>query len=258
MIVATEAGHWYSKTGAPAYEMPAKNGNPRPTTLRDARKLNLVPSVTMIMRCAAAPALEKWKRDQLLMASLTLPRVDGEETDEFAKRVIKDAEDQSKMARELGTTIHGCIEKDLCRQPYDQNYNPHVDGALVVISKWCDGLDDIRPEKSFCHPLGYGGKCDAHKEGFVADFKSKDFTTDKLPETYDDHAMQLAAYREGFKMPYARGAIVYVSTSVPGLAHLVEVQEDDLARGWNMFLTLLRFWQFKNRYVPQIGMENIA
>jgi hypothetical protein len=98
--------------------------------------------------------------------------------------------------------------------------------------------------------LGFGGKCDIHKDGFVADYKTKDFGRDDLPDVWDDHAMQLAAYREGFDMPDARCAIIYVSTRVPGLTHTIEIPKDDLVRGWEMFLTLLEFWKLKNRYEP--------
>jgi len=89
-----------------------------------------------------------------------------------------------------------------------------------------------------------------HKTGFVADFKSKDFTAHKLPRTYDNHAMQLAAYRCGFNMPFARCAIIFVSTRVPGLTHTVEIDADELDRGWAMFTALLNFWQLQKRYAP--------
>ena len=66
MTVATEAGHWYKRDGATAYTIEGANGKVRNTTLRDARKHGLLPSVTTIMRVAASPALEKWKRLDLL------------------------------------------------------------------------------------------------------------------------------------------------------------------------------------------------
>ncbi len=257
MTFASEAGHWYDQDGNPAYEVVAKNGELRPTTLRDARKLNLVPSVSGIIKMAAAPALENWKVDQGIMASLTLPRIEGEELEEFAKRVKLDSQEQAKKARELGSTIHGCIEGYLCERGYDSNYAEHVIGAVDALHGWC-GVSDIRPEKSFAHPLGYGGKCDVHKPDFVADFKSKDFTQDNLPDVYENHAMQLAAYREGFNMLSARCAIIYVSTSVPGLTHLVELGEEELDRGWDMFVCLLRFWQLKNKYTPQTTLTKAA
>jgi hypothetical protein len=263
--VASEAGHWYTLTGEPAYEVVGKSGELRPTTLRDARKLNLVPSVTTIIKCADAPALNKWMRDQVLMAALTLPKIDGESMEAYAQRIVDDSRQQASTARDIGTTIHGCIEKQLCGEYFDPTFVDHVRDSIRTLGDWCGPLDEIRPERSFAHPLGYGGKCDVHKKpaidlnethnGFVADFKSKDFTADKLPNVYENHSMQLAAYREGFDMPLARCAIIYVSTSVPGLTHLVEIEEAELARGWNMFCALLRYWQLKNNYVPQ---ERIA
>jgi hypothetical protein len=238
--VATEAGHWYLRDGTPFYTY-IKDGKERNVTLREARIVGAGPSVTAIIRCAASPALEKWKRDN------------------------PDWEEISGTARDIGTAIHGCIEKHLCGAEFDVTYRPHVEGALVALDDWCGEDGEIRPERSFYHPLGYGGKCDVHKKpsidinethnGFVADFKSKDFTADNLPSVYDNHFMQLAAYREGFEMPQARCAIIYVSTSVPGLVHLVEVDEDKLARGWEMFKALLTYWQHQKRYVPQQGLN---
>jgi len=95
--VASEAGHWYAGDGTPCYELPAKPGHMRPTTLRDARKRNLGPSVTGIIQCANAPPLNIWKQKQLLMASLTLPRIDGEDTETLAKRITRDAEERGKQ-----------------------------------------------------------------------------------------------------------------------------------------------------------------
>lgn len=250
---ASEGGHWYDRQGNPVYEVPARNGSMRATTLRDARKLDLVPSVTTIMRCAYNYNLERWKDEQLLLAALTLPRLDGEDMNAFAARIVKDAEEQAITARDTGSAIHESIEKCLCGHPYSNEHVGHVDGAVDAMDRWC-GIEGVLPEKSFAHELGFGGKTDVHKPqppltGWVADFKCKDFGPRSLPKLYDNHPMQLAAYREGFGMPHARCAIIFVSTRVPGLSHLVEIDEDELARGWNMFNCLLQFWQAKNRHV---------
>jgi hypothetical protein len=233
--VASEAGHWYLPDGTPFYTY-IKDGVEKRVTLRDARKVLAAPSVTTIIRCAASEALERWKREN------------------------PDWQEISEKARDIGTAIHGCIERWMCAAPYDMDYHQHVLASCRALMDWC-GIDELRPERSFYHPLGYGGKCDVHKKpsidlnethnGFVADFKSKDFTADNLPGVYDNHFMQLAAYREGFEMPQARCAIIYVSTSIPGLTHLVEVREAELARGWEMFKALLTYWQAQKRYAPQ-------
>jgi hypothetical protein len=257
--VATEAGHWYLPDGSPFYTYTNKYGEEKNVTLRQARPKLAVPSYSMISGCAAAPQLDRWKINQVLRAGAALPRDDFEGDQAWMDRVLARSRETSETARDLGTIIHGCIEKHLCGESVPVGYGEYVLGAIEGVDMWC-GLEGIRPERSFCHPLGFGGKCDVHKKpsidlndthnGYVADFKTKDFTADKLPDVYDNHFMQLAAYREGFDMPQARCAIIYVSTAVPGLTHLVEVEQDELERGWEMFCALLTYWQHKNRYFP--------
>jgi hypothetical protein len=249
---ASESGHWYAPNGEPAYQIEGRNGSMRPTTLRDARKFGLVPSVTTIIRSAAAPPLERWKRNKLLSTAYDLGTRSGETVDDYLRRITAAWDEQARIAPDTGTVIHGCIEIALNNQIYNPTYVEHVNAALEATNSWC-GIADLRPEKSFSHPLGFGGKCDIHKDGFVADYKTKDFDRDDLPDVWDDHAMQLAAYREGFDMPDARCAIIYVSTRVPGLTHTIEIPKDDLARGWEMFLRLLEFWKLKNRYEPELS-----
>jgi hypothetical protein len=242
---ASEAGHWYHKDGTPCYEVMAKASNRlRPTTLRDARKLGLVPSVSGIIKVAAAPALENWKVKRALRTALEWPPI--EDTEEWIDLVIAKAEAEGRETADLGSAIHACIEKHLRGEQYDmQAYGECVRGALAEFDGWA-GLDGNKPEKSFAHHLGYGGKCDLHKPGFVCDFKSKDFDESWRPTTWDNHAMQLSAYREGFNMPSARCAIVFVSTTSKGLTRLVEVAENELAKGWRMFQALLTYWYEKN------------
>jgi hypothetical protein len=40
-----ESGHWYTQTGEPMYTVIGANGKERNTTLRDAKKDNLVPQL---------------------------------------------------------------------------------------------------------------------------------------------------------------------------------------------------------------------
>ena len=60
----SEKGHWYTLEGKPLYTLVGKNGKERNTNLRDARKLNLVPSVTTILDVAAKPGLVNWQINQ--------------------------------------------------------------------------------------------------------------------------------------------------------------------------------------------------
>ena len=100
-------------------------------------------------------------------------------------------------------------------------------------------------EKSFAHPLGYGGKCDLMSpNGLVVDFKTKDTPLEKV-DVYFEHEMQLAAYREGLGMPSARCAIVFINGTTNEVK-LVEVENTALQKGWECFEHLLRVYQIKN------------
>jgi hypothetical protein len=246
---ASEAGHWYTSKGEPAYEVPDAKGNKRPATLRDARKLGLYPSVTTIIKCAAAPGLETWKQNQVLLAALTLPRADGESDESFCERIMRDSQEQARKARDRGTSLHASIQRHYEREVPDMDWWEHVQGVVKAVGEWAE-CSQWDAERSFAHPLGFGGKCDLSNHAFLLDFKTKEFAENVELKTWDEHAMQLAAYRQGLGIPGARCAIVYVSTTTPGLARVMELPQDELARGWMMFQSLLAYWQAKTGHYP--------
>jgi hypothetical protein len=237
-----ENGHWYTKDGSPAYTTIGKTGE-RPTTLRDARKLGLLPSVTTINGMLSKAGLDTWKQQQVLLAALTLPRQDGEPEQEWLARVMQDSKATGREAAERGTAIHAVIEAY-----FDQVYMPEKPAYLDAIDK---ALKDAfgeqlwLSEKSFGHPLGFGGKCDLMSvNGFIVDFKTKEADLDKV-DVYFEHEMQLAAYREGLGMPTARSAIVFVNGKT-NQVKLIEVSQEKLQSGWECFEHLLRVYQIKN------------
>lgn len=246
MIHAAESTHWYARDGSPCYTVKAKDGSDRPTTLRDARKLNLVPSVTSIIRCAAAPGLEVWKQNQVLMAALTLSRRHGESEEMYIARIVQDSKEQARKAADRGTAIHAAIQGHYEGEPPSEEYWEHVRGAVAAVDGWMKGPWDA--EKSFASALGFGGKVDLSSPWAVADFKTKEFDSETDLKTWDEHAMQLAAYRGGLGLHRARCAIVYVSASVPGLARVMPIKEDGLLKGWGMFGSLLSYWKAKTGY----------
>lgn len=245
MSMASESGHWYALDGSPMYQVEGANGKIRNTTLRDARKLNLVPSVTTILNVAAKPGLEAWKIDQALMAALTLPRNEGESLDDFKKRAALDAKEQAKAAADEGTNIHGAIESYFLAKPYHAKYVKHVHAVQDALSQF--GNQTWRPEKSFCSPLGYGGKVDLHSETHVIDFKTKDFGPDDKVVAYDEQIMQLDAYRHGLGIPEATMANVYVSRTHPGEVRVTVHDEGDHFR---RFCCLLEYWKLSKNYHP--------
>ena len=248
---AQESGHWYTREGLPRYTVIGKNGKERNTTLRDARAENLVPSVTTILNVAAKPALIQWAQKQVLLAALTLPRKPDEPEDDYIARIMDDSKEQGRAAADAGTDIHASIQ-GFYEGKVINRHQQHVQGCVNVIREHF-GEQGWISERPFAHEIGFGGKCDLHvpagsHQGIVVDIKTKEFSDASKVDAYDEHLMQLAAYRVGLGVPNARCANAFVSRSVPGLVKIVEWSADDLARGWQMFSALLKFWQLKNQH----------
>jgi hypothetical protein len=248
---AAESNHWYAKDGKPTYSVIGANGKERSTTLRDARKMGLIPSVTTIIKSAASPGLEVWKLNQMMLAALTLPRVDNEPEEEFIARIQRDSKEHAKMAAERGTAVHTAVES-MYSGVMHAEFADHQAGVYREIEKEF-GVTEFQPEKSFAHELGFGGKLDLYTpnyqdRGLVLDIKTKEFSDPEKVAGYDEHMMQLAAYRVGVDLPNADCANVFVSVTVPGLVVINKWSQEDLARGWAMFQGLLNYWQAKNQH----------
>jgi tRNA nucleotidyltransferase (CCA-adding enzyme) len=243
---ASESQHWYDQSGKPMYTVKAKDGADRPTTLRDARKMSLVPSVTTIMSVMAKPGLEAWKMNQMMMAALTLPRAEGEPEEQFIERIQKDSKEQARQAADRGTAIHESLEKFYSGKMASE-YVEHQIGVSEAIKKHF-GTPVWKTETSFAAKYGYGGKIDLYSEdgdGIVVDFKTKEFVDPDRIVLYDELPMQLIAYAMGLKIPHARCANVFVSVTEPGLVHIKEWTKEELDRAWRMFDSLLVFWYAK-------------
>jgi hypothetical protein len=228
------------------YTVKAKDGTDRPTTLRDARKHGFLPSVTTILGMMAKPGLEAWKMNQMMMAALTLPRADGEPEDQFIARIQKDSKEQAKQAAERGTAIHESLEK-FYSGVMTSEHAKHQVGVDQAI-KEAFGSPQWHTETSFATKYGYGGKLDLYSkdgEGFVLDFKTKEFKDGGDIVLYDELPMQLVAYARGLEIPNARCANVFVSVTQPGLVWVNEWSREELDRAWKMFDALLIFWYAK-------------
>ena len=243
-----ESGHWYTPQGTSAYTTIGKTGE-RPTTLRDAKKLGLLPSVTTIIGVAnKGEGLQRWMQEQAILAALTLPRLEGEEEGVWLSRVMKDSKATGMEAAMRGTAIHNIIQGY-----FEQMYLPEKPAYLDAIDdalKHHFGNQPWLSERSFGHPLGFGGKCDLMaskvngKGGFIVDFKTKTTDLDKV-DVYFEHELQLAAYREGLNLPNARCAILFVNGKT-NQVKLVEIEEPQLQKSWECFQHLLRVYQIKN------------
>ena len=241
---ATSGGHWYDSDGNPAYTQPNKSkpGEARPTTLRDAKKLDLVPSVTGILGVADKPALNRWKLRELMKAALTIPALPDESGSDYESRLWEASNEKSKTSRDKGTEIHGYIESFF--ESGANADNPYVDAVSQLLCSEF-GSQEWRSEKSFSSTLGYGRKVDLYSDKVIIDYKTKDLCKMDMKRsmTYLENKMQLSAYRKGLNQPTAKIANVYIGRELQedGTALVkLEIHDDDK---WKEFECLLNYWK---------------
>lgn len=268
LIVPREsASHWYFPDGTPLHEVPRADGKgTRPTSLRDARKLNLFPSVTNVLGILAKPALDAWKQQQAILAALTLPRNEGESLDDFASRVVTDMQSEVGRAADLGSAVHAAIEgyaqgrwlpedKEIARlfEPARQWFDAEVTQVHSV-------------EIAAAHlEWGYAGRVDlvatlrSTGRPTVVDFKTQKTRRDKdggfKPIIHDTWPLQLEAYRQALASrdkgltDAAIASVVIGSTEpVPVVVHVWD--DADKPAFFKAFLAARELWVWQKNYCP--------
>lgn len=253
--VNPEGSHFYYPDGRPCYEVPyadPRKGN-RATTLADARKLGLVPSVTTILKALHKEALVNWLIEQACLAVLTSPRSDGEELDAFVQRILhtdRVQDEESKIARDKGTAIHNAIEAKFMGLEADAEIWPMAEPAYNEIAK----RGRVVGVETCVVGDGYAGKVDLIQENdelWVWDWK----TTKKLPTkgAWKEHVLQGGAYAAALANNGTTGdrrirtGNVYIST-LTGEFVVCEHQEDWRGIYDDGFRPLVRVWQYLNCY----------
>lgn len=271
--------HWYHHNGDPCHFVPNEaarkrgdKGAMRETTVKDARKLNLNPSVTTVTKIVdKGDFLLEWTIKQALYAAAVHPdgwpkfsglsvtlSEDHPEFVEWASKCRADAKRQVTVKAERGSILHDAMMR--AHKEYhtiEPQYLAHVDGMMAMLAEQF-GKRQWRAEWTFAHPLGFGGSVDLHTEPddpdpIILDYKFKDFGEGKRAEqfVYDEHRMQLGGYRIGLIMPRARCFNAFGSISDPGLVLLHEHTEADIQQGEAMFKAALALFQAKTGYVPK-------
>tara|TARA_Y100001938_G_scaffold149291_1_gene235646 strand:+ start:6225 stop:7037 length:813 start_codon:yes stop_codon:yes gene_type:complete len=250
----SESGHWYDQDGEPMYTIIGANGKHRNTTLRDAKNLGLVPSVTTIIGIAAKPALENWKLTQAIKSAQTLSLGEEETLDSFVFRCKADANDISYKAAQEGTRIHALIESGFRGEQTNSTYTR----VLKFLDEHFPNETWIA-EDSFCARQGYGGKIDLYsKSGIFVDFKTKDNLEGKDPAklVYDDHGMQLSAYAQGCDIVRPERVSIFVDRKDTQLVLGHVWDKKTHKRHKDMFNSLLKYWQLVKNYEWKTIKEN--
>lgn len=257
------SSHWYTRDGLPAHD----------ADLRRARKEGLFPSVTSVLQTIAKPSLDVWKQNQAILAALTLPRLENEPDDAFAKRVVEDSKQHSIKAMEFGTAIHEQCEgtsyafMEKCNFEYNQDLMPFtkhfIDWHNANIS------EVVAVEKIVVHrELGYAGKVDliaVHKtHGLcVIDMKTQGIKEGKKPAFYDEWLWQLKAYDEArpsrwreceTELPKLISVVINSNKPEPVTEKVWPVE--DYENAWEIFKSALEIWKRSREYFP--GQKQLA
>lgn len=260
--------HWYTKTGEACHTQPTKKGakNPtRATTIADARKMGLFPSVSGIIRMAYNPMLERWKQGQIIKACYECSPGRDESLDDYERHILEVADRERDAAADLGTRIHAGIESYYTKKDefLAEDIKDPVFAAVSAVEDIC-----IKPQKHeaivVCHRHGYAGTTDMvflgadGKTCGILDFKSTKTKPGEpiLPKL--GHAAQIAAYHVGHwelgNTPISEDAVgynIYVSTTEPGRVEIQKYTYEQLRNEWEWFQACLTLWRHKNKYDPR-------
>lgn len=241
------SGHWYKKDGSPCHYQPDGSN----TTLRHARKQDLVPSVTGILDIVDKPGLTNYLINQHLEAAW-----ESDWSSDYlgwSKAVREQASQHATTARDKGTAIHHAL--DCYYGDTTEDIDPDLNKYVAAVSQAVNdvyGLDagQLVSEKTFSTEY-YGGAVDLSHPTLVADFKYKtdgwDLKKDGTPKKiwYDNHVGQISAYKRGLGLPEAVCANIFIGPKAE--VYIKEWTPEEVEEGFEYFQACYRLWNCKNR-----------
>ena len=254
-LIATaqaENSHYYTRLGEPVHG-----------TLREARKVNALPSVTNGMSILAKPGLIFYLQENAILSTLSLPRLEGESETDFVKRVVLDSRKEVESAAERGTYTHSLCEilADGGGKPADlrKGFEPHWES----LKNWFSKVHKIHSSEQVLvnEEVGYAGRVDLIAEIVatdgprveVIDFKTRKFKKDKKgnakADSYSTDLYQLAAYCFAhFDEPtWCRN--VYIEP-VTGEISEKEWSPEEVEAAFEVFKAICVIWQAEKKYNP--------
>lgn len=250
--------HYYKRDGTPAFTQPNKSkpGEVRDTTLTDAKKQGLLPSVSAYLSMLAQPGLVDWQISEAVRAAAACPLAPGEDVEEYIDAIRLKASQQVRDASDLGSRIHASIESFFKHgKVEDVTLLPYIDPVLDKLNAL--GISPTDSERVLVNnEYGYAGTTDLlfelnGKKG-VLDFKSKRTKPGEKVFKSKTHRMQIAAYwvaAYGAEVDEsATGFNIYISTTEQGRVDVVEYDGKQLADAWQAFKATLALYRFDKEY----------
>jgi hypothetical protein len=253
-------GHWYKPDGTPLHQVLKADGKGlRDTTLADAKKLHLLPSVTGITDIIAKPALMNWKAAQVAAAAFENPPNGEESLEYFIERVVNASHQSVAGAADLGSKVHDALEKLLTDGPdaISEAMWPYVEPVVAWKKAARISYDHIETVLVNTE-IGYAGRCDVlghDADGglVVLDYKTRKTKAGQVCKPYDTQGMQLAAYAVAHygedMLPRVKAFNVYISTTEVGRVEGYE--HKSLLPHWEAFKAAAVMWRHIKGYDPR-------
>jgi len=265
-------GHWYHADGRPQHTVLSKDGNPRNTTKRDARKLGLFPSVTTITKVIANPSLDRWKQQQIFNACISNPLKSGDELGEYESRVRAFAQRKMVDARAFGSLFHSAIDELNKTGFLTEEYN-EVKPFVQHYIQWTrdEQVQFLDTEFTAVNErLGYAGQVDALAvvggKLTLLDYKTQDVKEDGKgqlkPNWYESWIWQLAAYKNASWPNKPKKIQQVMSVVLCSQAPCYPITKiwttEEVAAGWKVFQAASQIWQLTNNFNPAANAVEVA
>jgi hypothetical protein len=257
------SSHWYYPDGTACHTVTAKTtGLPRATTVTDARKLGLVPSVTNILGMKAKPALNTWLQDNAILSALSTPRKPGESEEDWHFRIAEESDRIGREAAEWGTLLHAQIEGYCTEGAF-----PGTGEILAYVEDYArwhreNVVEVIAAEQTVVNPfLGYAGRLDLHARILhngeprraIIDYKSQKLKGKPKGNFYKEWQMQLMAYADC--LPATEGEpdpliiSIIIPSDKPGAVQ-VKIWDGDNGMALAAFKACHHLWCYEKGYTP--------
>ena len=259
LVTVESSGHWYDAEGRSAHVILGKNGKERNTTVADARKMGLLPSVTSVQGILHKEQLVSWRIEQAIMSALTLPKEENETLEDYARRVVKDSKEATTKAANHGTRMHEQAENILMGRAVckDEDLQPYI----ATFKKWSEeNVEKTHWCERSLVGAGYAGRCDAYVKlkgigDAIIDLKNRKVNKKyNTPPFYPHDGQQLWAYRNASENPKCACVSVVLASNDPEYIEHHQWDEDELYQAGIAFCAMQKVWAWVKGYTPP-GMK---